>query len=163
MAQFGTDFDSATNQWFFNLNDDNSPYLDTLNGGFTVFGRVIGNGMDVVDAIAAIDPNDLSDIHGAWKRIPLIDYEPPLALEHLILLPRVSVIADANIYTPGPYEGNYDMDDDVDLVDFAVFAAAWSTVQADSQYNPAYDHHFDGVIDERDFFVFASYWLDGSE
>jgi cyclophilin family peptidyl-prolyl cis-trans isomerase len=42
MAKIGNDPNSATSQWFFNL-ADNSANLDNQNGGFTVFGRVLGS------------------------------------------------------------------------------------------------------------------------
>ncbi len=45
--------DSATSGYFINM-ADNSEVLDTQNGGFTVFARVIGSGMVVADAIHAI-------------------------------------------------------------------------------------------------------------
>jgi peptidyl-prolyl cis-trans isomerase A (cyclophilin A) len=43
----------GTSQWFINL-ADNSANLDVQNGGFAVFGQVLGSGMTVVDAIAAL-------------------------------------------------------------------------------------------------------------
>ena len=53
MAKLGGDPDSATTQWFVNL-ADNSGELDISNGGFTVFGNVLGDGMEVLDAIDAL-------------------------------------------------------------------------------------------------------------
>jgi peptidyl-prolyl cis-trans isomerase A (cyclophilin A) len=53
MAKVDGDPDSATNQWFVNL-ADNSANLDGSNGGFTVFGTVLGDGMAVLDAIDAL-------------------------------------------------------------------------------------------------------------
>lgn len=43
MARIGGQPNSATNQWFVNLN--NNTGLDSVDGGFTVFARVVGDGM----------------------------------------------------------------------------------------------------------------------
>ena len=49
MAKIAGDPNSATNQWFVNLADNLD--LDTTDEGFTVFANVIGDGMEIVDAI----------------------------------------------------------------------------------------------------------------
>lgn len=71
MAKVGGDPNSATSQWFVNL-ADNSANLDEQNGGFTVFGQVIGDGMAVVDAIASLPTFPLSN--GELPDFPLINY-----------------------------------------------------------------------------------------
>lgn len=55
MAKLGGDPNSATSQFFVSLGD-NRANLDFQNGGFTVFGRVAGAGMDVAQAISDL-PN----------------------------------------------------------------------------------------------------------
>lgn len=55
MAKLGGNPDSATSQFFVSV-ADNTANLDYQNGGFTVFGRVAGNGMAVADAINTL-PN----------------------------------------------------------------------------------------------------------
>lgn len=52
MARIGGQPNSATNQWFVNLANNTS--LDSVDGGFTAFGRVVGNGMAVANAIAGL-------------------------------------------------------------------------------------------------------------
>lgn len=62
MAKFGDDANSATNQWFVNLKDNRGVPpngLDYQNGGFTVFGVVVGDGMDVVDVIKGVQPYNM--------------------------------------------------------------------------------------------------------
>ncbi len=61
---------SATSQWFVNLGN-NSANLDFQNGGFTAFGRVIGSGMNVVDALAAIPTFDFDE---PFSDVPLRNY-----------------------------------------------------------------------------------------
>ncbi len=50
MARVGGLPDSATSQWFINL--ANNQFLDSVDGGFTVFGKVTDASMAVVDAIS---------------------------------------------------------------------------------------------------------------
>jgi len=70
MAKLSGNPDSATSQWFFNL-ADNSANLDSQNEGFTVFGQVVGDGMDVIDAIAALP---IYDFGAPFNAVPLRDY-----------------------------------------------------------------------------------------
>jgi peptidyl-prolyl cis-trans isomerase A (cyclophilin A) len=70
MAKVGGNINSATSQWFINVNN-NAANLDVQNGGFTVFGQVLGNGMEIVDAITST-PN--FDFGGAFASIPLRNY-----------------------------------------------------------------------------------------
>ena len=58
LAKLGSDPNSGTDEFFFNL-ADNSQNLDNQNGGFTVFGHVLTDaGLSVMDAVAAVPTID---------------------------------------------------------------------------------------------------------
>ncbi|TWT43222.1 peptidylprolyl isomerase [Botrimarina hoheduenensis] len=141
MAKIGGDPNSATNQWFFNLGN-NAANLDNQNGGFTAFGRVLGNGMQVVDAIAAVPR---FGFQGAWNEAPMRNYTAaqynaftPVGGNNVVLINSVSVL---NLLP-----GDYDRDGDVDNADLAVWQADYGvTSRAEA------DGNGDGVVDLADF------------
>lgn len=74
MAKLGNDPNSATDQWFFNLVDNGgSPNnLDTSNGGYTVFARIINPaGLTTMDAIAAVPVYNAGT---SFPNLPLLNY-----------------------------------------------------------------------------------------
>lgn len=95
MAKQSNRPNSATNQWFFNLNN-NTQNLDNQNEGFTVFGQVT-QGMDVINAIAAITGFDQT-VNTVLRDAPLRDWtEGNIFAEHVIVIERIVVLnADPN-------------------------------------------------------------------
>lgn len=99
MAKLGGQPNSATNQWFFNL-ADNSATLDPQNSGFTVFGEVTGNGMAIVDAMAALS---VFGFASPLNELPLRNYTStnftngvvPTDKNYVMIL--AIVILDANV------------------------------------------------------------------
>ncbi len=73
MAKLGDLPDSASNQWFVNLSDNST--LDTTNGGFTVFARVV-RGLNIVDAIGNSQRVNLTASLGdAFNEVPVLEID----------------------------------------------------------------------------------------
>lgn len=119
MAKQDGDANSATSQWFINLKD-NSADIDDSNGGFTVFGQVTGNGMAIVDAIAALNRFNMG---GALASIPLRNYtiqdaqnNKLVTADNLVMLDNIVVLnsspdtADGLTPTPNTLVGKEDDD-----------------------------------------------------
>ena len=95
MAKLSGNPNSATNQWFINLTD-NSANLDFQNGGFTVFGQINAQGMEVVDAIAALPRYNFQ---GVTTDLPLTNYtsddysdNKPLVASNFIVVESITVV-----------------------------------------------------------------------
>jgi len=86
MAKLSDQPDSATSQWFINLGN-NAGNLDNQNGGFTVFARVIGDGMAVADAISELP---IVNAQGAFTNLPVIDFTEGTVLEENLVKTAVS-------------------------------------------------------------------------
>lgn len=98
MAKLGGDPNSATNQWFFNVND-NSGNLDSQNGGFTVFGEIIDQaGLDVMDDIAALATIDASRQGSAFNEVPVLDTDEvvngEVTPDDLVRISRIALLVD---------------------------------------------------------------------
>ena len=94
MAKLAGDPNSATSEWFLNLADNGgSPNnLDTQNGGFTVFSRVVNNTMTVVDAIVALPRFNAG---APFDSLPLRNYTSPnpVKVANLVSLPAIAQIS----------------------------------------------------------------------
>jgi len=103
MAKLGSSVNSATSQWFINLSN-NAANLDSQNGGFTAFGEVTGNGMDVIDAIAALPTFAFTSPLGELplQNFSAADYSNGVTVDntHLIIVTAITVI-DSTVDSAG--------------------------------------------------------------
>ena len=93
MAQFGSDANSATSQWFINLANNTGLDVRNMNAGpYTVFGRVVNNGMSVADAIAALPRFNLG---APFNELPLRNYTSPnpVRVPNLVSIPGITQIS----------------------------------------------------------------------
>lgn len=77
MAKQGGIVDSATSQWFVNMTD-NSENLDNQNGGFTAFGRVLGDGLSVLrpaNNLPLLNINRLQNVDSPVTELPVRDLD----------------------------------------------------------------------------------------
>lgn len=143
-AKQGGDPNSATSQWFFNLSN-NSANLDAQNGGFTVFGRVVGTGMTVVDSIAALPR---FNVGGAFTDVPVLDSDQVVAQQNIL---NTDVVLFNDIFVLSTLDGDYNFDGTVDSADLAVLENDFgSTLKAEA------DGNGNGIVDAADFLIWQA-------
>jgi peptidyl-prolyl cis-trans isomerase A (cyclophilin A) len=137
---------SATSEWFFNLSNTNPGTcplgLDCQNGGYTVFGRVLGTGMTVVDAIAALQRFDLDPPPAeTFDTVPL--RTGTTLADRLVYLTNVQILSLA--------AGDYNRNGIVDAADYNVWRTNFgSTTDAGA------DGNGDGRVDMADLVVWRN-------
>ncbi len=116
-AKFGSDPDSATSQFFFNL-ANNGANLDNQNGGFTVFAQVTNaQGLSVMDALAAFQKVNAAAANSAFNEIPVLDpaafNSSGLQPSNLVAFSRVALLMDvtADANQQPPLQGAVDITD----------------------------------------------------
>jgi cyclophilin family peptidyl-prolyl cis-trans isomerase len=154
MAKLSGQPNSATDQWFFNLSDSNAANLDSQNGGFTVFGRIIsGAGLTTMDTIAAVP---VYNAGAPFDQLPLRNYVSgniqDANLVHVIWvkqIPQISALThpSANtIHVAGKGAANvaYQLQSSTTTPAAASFANL-TMVTADSSGNISYDDNSAGT------------------
>jgi cyclophilin family peptidyl-prolyl cis-trans isomerase len=153
MAKTAAGPDSATSQWFVNL-ANNSANLDNQNGGFTVFARVIGDGMQVVDEIAALPRTNLG---GAFTDTPTINFTGTVSSSIFVTIDKASSNSEPDFDGDGIPDST-DADDDNDGVPdvsdaFSMNAAEFADTDNDGTgNNEDTDDDGDNVLDVDDAF-----------
>lgn len=92
------ELNSATSEWFFNTRDNSTILGQANNGGYSVFGRVLGTGMTVVDTIASLPLINLgigqvTPIHGGSTI-----FEQLVTVETIRIIPLIPTSATSGGY-----------------------------------------------------------------
>lgn len=125
MAKRPSDPDSATSQWFINLGDND--FLDTQNGGFTVFGRVLDDrSWNIVQQMAMLDVFVFADVvvdedgevvQGPFGPTPLTGANPlSFALTDVPVVTTPDSIAPGQLRSPALEEQFLLILEDVEII-----------------------------------------------
>jgi cyclophilin family peptidyl-prolyl cis-trans isomerase len=94
-----SDINSASSEWYFNVRDNSTTLNQQNGGGYTVFGAVLGNGMTVVDRIAALPRVSIQGA-AALGNLPVRDYNGGGSISEANLV-LVNSVREATLFPTG--------------------------------------------------------------
>ena len=149
---------TGTSEWFINLT--NNSFLDLpQNNSFTAFGRIVGNGLAVADAIAAlarvkasvfIENNPATTLddeyyNTAFSELPIVNLTKVQSQDDVLNDDVVRMIDVRALNIPA---GDYNFDGRVNAADLTVWRNSFgSTTQAEA------DGNGDGRVNGADFLI----------
>jgi peptidyl-prolyl cis-trans isomerase A (cyclophilin A) len=148
MAKSGPN--TVTSQWF--ISQGNNSFLDNparSDGGFSAFGKVLGNGMTVVDAIGDLPlPSDFGfSIGSPFGDLPLRNFSGSsinqVRVQHTVTVTQVRVLNLA--------AGDFNRDGVVSAADYTLWKTDFgSTTKADA------DGNGNGKVDAADYTIWRN-------
>ncbi len=144
MAKSGPN--TATSQWYFNTIDNT--VLDNPNqssGGFSAFGRVLGNGMNVIDSIVALPR---FNVGGAFNTLPVFD---AAKIQNQVNVFTEDVVLVNDVSRLNIPAGDYDFNGVVNALDFNIWKSTFG-----SKTNAAADGNGNGIVDAADFTIWRN-------
>jgi peptidyl-prolyl cis-trans isomerase A (cyclophilin A) len=137
---------TGTSEWFINLT--NNSFLDLpANNSFTAFGRIVGNGLAVADAIAGLTRVNASagNFNTAFSEVPIYDLAKVQSQQDVL---NDDVVRMTDVRVLNIPDGDYNFDGKVDGADLAVWKADFgSTTKAEA------DGNGNGRVDGADYLV----------
>ncbi len=135
----------ATSQWFFNIG--NNSFLDADD--FTVFGRVLGSGMTVVDAINNLPTANAAVAENApgedFDEIPVRNLQQVINQNDITSNEAVMITGVVIQNLPA---GDYDFNGTVNATDYSVWKSTFG-----SWTNAAADGNGNGIVDAADYLL----------
>ncbi|MFK5984684.1 MAG: choice-of-anchor D domain-containing protein [Pseudomonadota bacterium] len=110
----GTGPDSATKEWFINLSDNT--FLDSSNGGFTVFGRIIDSGILIADEISTFPDRPFAGLvlGPAFTNLPVVNYDtaalPAVLQDNLVMITSITAGIIRPVLRFTPENANFGLD-----------------------------------------------------
>jgi peptidyl-prolyl cis-trans isomerase A (cyclophilin A) len=137
----------ATSQWFFNVGNNSA--LDSQN--FTVFGRVLGSGMNVVDTIDNLPAINAAVAQNAagedFDEIPVRNAAQVYSQNDITANEAVMVSVSVLNYRAG----DYDFNGVVNSADYTVWRNSFG-----STTNAAADGNGNGIVDAADYVIWRN-------
>jgi cyclophilin family peptidyl-prolyl cis-trans isomerase len=145
---FAKNAQGATSQWFFNIG--NNSFLDDQD--FTVFGRVVGNGMSIVDSInnlPAVDASVAENANGEdFDEIPVRDLQRVLSQNDITNNEAVMINSVTLRNLPA---GDYDFNGVVNDADYTVWKNQFGSI-----VDVAADGNGDGKVNSADYTIWRN-------